>query len=83
MDKKYTKTEIYEYLCNTLNKDFEIDKASITEESNLFDDLDLDSIDAVDLAVRLQKLTDKRIPPEEFKQIRTAGDVVEVIYNLL
>lgn len=83
MDKKYTKTEIYEYLCNTLNKDFEIDKDSITEESNLFDDLDLDSIDAVDLAVRLQKLTDKRISPEKFKQIRTVGDVVDAIYSLL
>ena len=44
--------------------------------------LDMDSIDAVDLAVRLQQFTDKKISPEEFKQIRTIGDVVNCLYNL-
>ena len=52
-------------------------------DANLFTDLELDSIDAVDLAVRLQQYTEKRISPEEFKQIRTMNDVVEAIYNLL
>ena len=83
MDKKYSKEDIYNYLCNTLNDEFEIDKASVRPDSNLFEELDLDSIDAVDLAVRLQKFTDKRISPEEFKQIRTVNDVVEAVYKLL
>jgi acyl carrier protein len=45
-------------------------------------DLDLDSIDAVDLVVELQKLTGRKIKPEEFKTVRTVGDVVERVYEL-
>lgn len=83
MDKKYSKEEIYNKLCEILEEDFEIDKSLINGDANLFTDLDMDSIDAVDLAVRLQQFTDKRISPEEFKQIRTLNDVVDAIYNLL
>lgn len=83
MDKKYSKEEIYNKLCEILEEDFEINKSLINGDANLFTDLDMDSIDAVDLAVRLQQFTDKRISPEEFKQIRTLNDVVEAIYNLL
>ena len=83
MDKKYSKEEIYNKLCEILEDEFEIDKSLMKMEANLFTDLDLDSIDAVDLAVRLQQFTDKRISPEEFKQIRTLNDVVEAIYDLL
>lgn len=83
MDKKYSKEEIYNYICDTLCDEFEADRASIKPDSGLFDELDLDSIDAVDLAVRLQKFTDKRISPEEFKKIRTVSDVVDAVYSLL
>lgn len=83
MDKKYTKEQIFNKLVEILNEEFDIDKALITSESNLFTDLDMDSIDAVDLAVRLQQYSEKRISPEEFKQIRTINDVVEAIYNIL
>ncbi len=83
MDKKYSKEEIYNKLCEILEDEFEIDKSLMSREANLFTDLDLDSIDAVDLAVRLQQFTDKRISPEEFKQIRTLNDVVKAIYDLL
>ncbi|MEE3350029.1 MAG: acyl carrier protein [Candidatus Gastranaerophilaceae bacterium] len=83
MDKKYSKEEIYNKLCEILEEEFEIDKTLLNSDANLFTDLDLDSIDAVDLAVRLQQFTDKRISPEEFKQIRTLDDVVKAIYNLV
>ena len=83
MDKKYTKEQIYEKLCEIISEEFETDKELIKPESNLFEDLDLDSIDAVDLAVRQQQYINKRISPEEFKQIRTVNDVVEAVYNLL
>lgn len=83
MDKKYSKEDIFNKLCEILKEDFEIDNSLLQYDANLFTDLDLDSIDAVDLAVRLQQFTDKRISPEEFKQIRTLSDVVETIYNLL
>jgi len=62
---------------------FEVDPARITLEANLYDDLDLDSIDAVDLVIKLQEMTGKRIKPEEFRGVRTIGDVVVVVDRLL
>lgn len=61
---------------------FELDAADICEEAKLYEDLDLDSIDAVDLVVRLQNLTGKKIKPEEFKNVRSVGDVVTAVLNL-
>ena len=83
MDKKYTKEDIYNRICEILEQEFEVDKSLLNKNSDLFKDLDLDSIDAVDLAVRLQQYTQKRFSPEEFKRIRTVGDVVEALYNLI
>ena len=83
MDKKFTREEIFNKLSDILVDDFEIDKALITPEANLFEDLDLDSIDAVDLAVKLQYFTDKKISPENFKQIRNIEDVVNAIEELI
>lgn len=62
---------------------FELKPAQITLDANLNDDLDLDSIDAVDLAVRLQDLTHKRIRPEQFKAVRTVKDVVDAVEEML
>ena len=83
MDKKYSKDEIYNKLCEILSEEFEIDNSLMSGEANLFTDLELDSIDVVDLAVRLQQFTEKRISPEEFKQIKTMNDVTEAIYSLI
>ncbi|MES3025982.1 MAG: acyl carrier protein [Pseudomonadota bacterium] len=58
---------------------FELDRAALGRESNLYADLDIDSIDAVDLAVRLKQMTGKGLQPEVFKTIRTIGDVVDAL----
>ncbi len=83
MADKPTKEEIFAELKTILTEELEIAEADIKLEANLFEDLDLDSIDAVDIAVRMQKFTDKKLPPEEFKKIRTVNDVVEAVYALL
>ncbi len=83
MDKKFSKEQIFNKLTEILEDEFEIEKDAIVEDANLFTDLDLDSIDAVDLAVRLQQFTEKRLSPEEFKQIKTVSDVVNAVYSLL
>ena len=62
---------------------FEIEAQQITLEANLYQDLDIDSIDAVDLMVELKKMTGKKIQPEEFKSVRTVQDVVDQVYKLL
>lgn len=83
MSKKYTQEEIFEKLKTILVNDFEIAPEKLTLDANLFEDLELDSIDAVDLAVKLQEFTEKKISPENFKQIRTVNDVVLAIEELL
>src|ERR1044071_595199 len=77
------KQEIYSWLVNILNEMFELDKARITLEANLYSDLDIDSIDAVDLAVKLKQLTGKRLEPEVFKSVRTVQDIVDALSGLL
>lgn len=83
MGKKYSQEEIFEKIKTILVDDFEIAPEKLTLDANLFEDLELDSIDAVDLAVKLQEFTEKKISPENFKQIRTVNDVVLAIEELL
>jgi acyl carrier protein len=75
--------QIFDTLSQILAEEFEIEISEISLESSLYEDLDLDSIDAVDLVIRLQKLTGKKIQPEEFKAVRTVNDVVTAIENLV
>ena len=75
--------EIYPWLVDILHDMFDLDKAKITGEANLYTDLDIDSIDAVDLAVKLKQLTGKRLQPEVFKSVRTVQDVVNAVAGLL
>jgi acyl carrier protein len=78
-----TDEEILGKLRDILAADFEIDPALVTPAAHLFEELDLDSIDAVDLAIRLQEMTGKRIKPDEFRSVRTIGDVVVAVDRLL
>lgn len=74
--------EIFAEIKAMLVKQFELEPEQITPEVNLFTDLDLDSIDAIDMVVYLQKKTGKKFSPEQFKTVRTINDVVEVVYQI-
>lgn len=78
-----TKEDIYPTMVDVLHEMFELDKSKITLDANLYSDLDIDSIDAVDLAVKLKELTGKRLQPEVFKSVRTVRDVVDALAALL
>ncbi|MDY3229322.1 MAG: acyl carrier protein [Kiritimatiellia bacterium] len=78
-----TDQEIETTIKNILAEDFEVDVATLTPETNLFTELDLDSIDAVDLVVRLQQETGKKVNPADFKEIRTLGDVTKAVSKLV
>ncbi|WP_229259347.1 acyl carrier protein [Duganella aceris] len=77
-----SKDQLQVWVVDLLAEMFELDKAELTAESNLYADLDIDSIDAVDLAVKLKQLTGKRLQPEVFKTIRTIGDVVDALAGM-
>jgi acyl carrier protein len=78
-----SREEIESKLNEYLQDLFEVPAEDITPDAKLFEDLDLDSIDAVDLVVKLQELTGKKIPPEEFKTVRTVNDIVERVFVLV
>ena len=79
----YTKEDILKMVKEILVNDFECDKEKLVPEVKLFEELDLDSIDAVDLIVKLQTIIKKKVNPEDFKQIRTLDDVVVAIEKLV
>jgi acyl carrier protein len=76
-----SKDVILEKLKGMLNELFEIDPEDVTLESKLFEDLDLDSIDAVDLVAHLQSMTKRKLNIEEFKSVRSVSDLVNVIHQ--
>ncbi|MBY8045202.1 acyl carrier protein [Vibrio fluvialis] len=77
------KQQVFDQVKDALVELFEIDADDIQPDAHLYQDLDLDSIDAVDLVVHLQKVTGKKIKPEEFKAVHTVEDVVEAVTELL
>jgi acyl carrier protein len=77
------KVEIYELLKQNLVEVFEVEAEKILPNAKLFEDLDIDSIDAVDLIVRLKKYTNKTMTPEMFKSVRTVQDIVDAMDKLI
>jgi acyl carrier protein len=78
-----TRAEIQAQLTELLVEMFEVDADAVHPQTRLYEELDIDSIDAVDLVVRLKEVTGKKIKPEEFKSVRTVDDVVTAIEKLL
>ena len=78
-----TKNELFERISSILHDTFEIDRKRITPEAQLHGDLDIDSIDAVDLIVQLKPLMGARLQPDAFKSVRTVHDVVDVMNGLI
>ena len=78
-----TKDEILVEISDVLAGEFEIPRERLTLDAKLYEDLDLDSIDAVDLVVRIQQRTGIKVVAEDFKTIRTLGDVAAVIEKLV
>jgi acyl carrier protein len=62
---------------------FEVDAEKVTLDAHLYDDLDIDSIDAVDLVVKIRELTGRTLKPEDFKNVRTISDVIDAVEALL
>jgi acyl carrier protein len=75
--------EIFEQLRGVLHELFEIDPAQVSLESHLYDDLEIDSIDTIDLILRLKEMTGRKIQPEQFRNVRTVGDAVNALEALL
>lgn len=78
-----TQEELFNRIRTILQDSFEIEAEKITPQARLGEDLDIDSIDAVDLIVQLKPLLGGRLQPDAFKSVRTVQDVVDVLYGLI
>ena len=78
-----TKNELFERIVKILKDSFEIEPSRITPAARLYDDLDIDSIDAVDLIVQLKPLLGGNLKPEAFRSVRTVQDVVDALYAMM
>jgi len=78
-----TEQEILKLIQQIMLEMFEIEVESVTLDARLSEDLDFDSIDAVDMMVKLKEVTGKAVKAEDFKNARTVGDVVEAVNKLI
>ncbi len=76
------KEDLLKHVRVTLVKEFNCDESKIVPEARFYEDLDLDSIDAVDLIVRLRNEQRIDVTPDDFKSIRTVGDLIDVLARL-
>ena len=78
-----TNQEIFDRLRAILIETFDIEAERINPQARLYEDLDIDSIDAVDLIVKLKPLVGKRLQPVAFKAVRTLQDVIDALQGLI
>ena len=75
--------EIFQQIVQVLEELFDVEPQQVTPEARLYEDLDIDSIDAVDLVVELKKITGKKMQPDDFKSVRRVQDVIDAVSRLL
>ena len=80
--KMLTEAEIRTLLADTLVNLFEIDPERIQPDTNLYEDLEIDSIDAIDLIDRIKRETGRKLNAEDFRSVRTVDDVVKAVLKV-
>ena len=76
-----TEQEIRQILTDALVNLFEIEPERITPETNLYQDLEIDSIDAIDLIDHIKRQTGHKLLADDFRSVRTVDDVVEAVWQ--
>jgi acyl carrier protein len=59
---------------------FELDPKKITPASTLYEELDLDSIDAIDIFTQLRELTGRRPDPADARKVRTVDELIDFVF---
>ena len=78
-----TRAEVQEKVVAMMSEMFELSPEQLKPEAKLFEELDLDSIDAVDLILKLQEFTGRKVSAEQFRTVRTVRDVIDQVHELL
>lgn len=77
-----TEQEIQKVLTDALVSLFEVDGDKITLETNLYQDLEIDSIDAIDLIDYIKRQTGYKLQADDFRNVRTVGDVIDAVKKI-
>lgn len=80
---RYTEDEIYRQLRETMQKLFELDSEKVVADARLYEDLDIDSIDAVNMIIEIKQVTGKPIAAQHFREARTVADVVRIVDQIV
>jgi acyl carrier protein len=78
-----SREDVFRYIQRTMVEAFELESDQVTPTATLMDDLGLDSIDAIDMAVKIQEYTGQRVAEEELRGLRTVDDAVDLIQRLV
>lgn len=74
--------QLFQKIKEILVEQFEVDESIVSLDANLYEELQIDSIDAVDLLVQIKELTGVKIAPEVFREVRTIRDVLNALTDL-
>jgi acyl carrier protein len=77
-----TQEEALQFIADLFQEMFDIQPEQVKPEARLYEDLELDSIDAVDMTVHLQKQTGRKINAEDFRSVMTVADLMLVVQKL-
>lgn len=77
-----TEQEIQQLLTEALVSLFEVDESKITLDTHLYEDLEIDSIDAIDLIDYIKRQTGHKLQAEDFRNVRTVRDVIAAVKKI-
>lgn len=76
-------SDTFEDVKAVIAEELEVEEDQITKESHIVDDLGADSLDVVELIMRLEEKFEVEIPDEEAEKIQTVDDAVKFIESKL
>ena len=78
-----TRAELEQKTREIMAEMFELKMEQLKPETRLFEELNLDSIDAVDLVVKVQEITGRRVDQADLRRVRTVKDIVDMVEQYL
>ena len=76
-----TREDIFSVLRESLVELFELPAERVVPAAHLYTDLEIDSIDAIDLLDHIKRVTGYKLAPENFRTVRTVQDVVDAVWE--
>jgi acyl carrier protein len=83
MKTMLTREQLVETVCRLAAEQVGADPAKVSLDTDLFNDLNFDSLDAVNFTMEIEEVFEVSIPDEEAERIRTVGQAVDRLVALM